>query len=240
MWHKGLIYKLERARIKGNLIKWFKTYLSDREQRVVLAGTYSDWTKISAGVPQGSILGPLLFLVYINDIVNDISSTIKLFADDTSLYIVINDPVQDAETLNYDLHVISTWAKTWLVTFNPNKTESLLISRKNMKPNHPPLSMNNVVISEVENHKHLGLNLNTLGTWHNHIEDISKKAWKRINMLRNLKFVLDRISLQKIYFTFIRPIFEYADIIWNNCTEAASEKLEKNSNRSSKNCNWGD
>ena len=100
---------------------------------------YPDWTFIQAGVPQGSILGPLLFLLFINDIVHDICSTICLFADNTSLFIIVEDPITAAACLNNDLDKISQWAATWLVTFNPSKTESLLISGKTNKNRHPPL-----------------------------------------------------------------------------------------------------
>ena len=89
----------------------------------------SDWIYIRAGVPQGSILCPLLFLLYINDIVNDIGSNIRLFADDTSLSIIVDDPVIAAGCINIDLGKISAWASTWLVTFNLIKTEILLVSR---------------------------------------------------------------------------------------------------------------
>ena len=86
----------------------------------------SDWTFVRAGVPQGSVLGPLLFLLYINDIVNDIGANIRLFADDTSLFIIVDDPVTAAECLNADLSRISNWADAWLVSFNPTKTNRFL------------------------------------------------------------------------------------------------------------------
>ena len=103
VWHKGLLYKLETAGISGSLLSWFTDYLNDRLQRVVLPGGSSAWTQIKAGVPQGSILDPLLFLLYIIDVVEDINSSIRLFADDTSLYIIVDDAIQAAETLNSDL-----------------------------------------------------------------------------------------------------------------------------------------
>ncbi|XP_053381852.1 uncharacterized protein LOC128549303 [Mercenaria mercenaria] len=122
VWHRGLLHKLESKGISGQLLLWFKDYLSGRRQRVVLCGFYSETVLISAGVPQGSILGPLLFILYINDIVTDIGSTICLFADDTSLYITVDDPIRSAITLNTDLNTITNWAEKWLVDFNPNKT----------------------------------------------------------------------------------------------------------------------
>ena len=88
-------------------------------------GQSSDWVHILAGVPQGSILGPLLFLIYINDIVKHIGCSIRLFADDTSLYIIVDCPLQSAQLLNTDLQTISDWAAAWLVTFNPLKTLSM-------------------------------------------------------------------------------------------------------------------
>lgn len=107
VWHKGLIHKLSLTGISGNLLEWFKDYLSDRHQRVVLSGSTSNLLNINAGVPQGSILGPLLFIVYINDIVLDIQSIIRLFADDTSLYLIVENPTTAAEILNSDLSKIN-------------------------------------------------------------------------------------------------------------------------------------
>ena len=96
VWHKGLLFKLKSVGINGTLLQWFTDYLKDRKQRVVLPGVSSDWCFIKAGVPQGSILGPLLFLVFINDIEEEINSSIRLFADDTSLYIIVDDPLDAA------------------------------------------------------------------------------------------------------------------------------------------------
>ena len=129
--------------------------------------------------------------------------------------------------MNADLEKIHTWSQTWLVNFNPNKTEELIISRKAAPPAHPPLHMNNTQIKNVNSNKHLGLILNKTCTWHEHINEISSKAWKRINILRKLKYQLDRSTLQTIYFSFIRPILEYAYIVWDSCTQYEKNELEK-------------
>ena len=142
VWHKGLLYQLKHKGIDETLLQWLASYLSNRKQRVVIPGACSEWVAITAGVPQGSILGPLLFLIYINDIVEDIHSHIRLFADDTSLYLIVNEPYVAAMQLNSDLTKIHMWAERWLVKFNPAKLESILISRKANKPFHPPLKMN--------------------------------------------------------------------------------------------------
>ena len=240
MWHAGLLAKLQAAGVRGNVHAWFADYLSDRKQRVVLPGAVSDWTFIRAGVPQGSILGPLLFLLYINDIVNNIGSNIRLFADDTSLFIIVDDPMTAAGCINADLGKISAWASTWLVTFNPTKTETLtetetlLVSRKLNRPLHPPLFMQNHQISEVDSHKHLGLYFSNDCTWHQHIKYITDKAWIRINTMRKLKFRLDRKSLETIYIAFIRPLIEYGDVIWDNCTLYEKQELDKIQNEAAR------
>jgi intein/homing endonuclease len=121
VWHKGLLFKLKQSVISGNLFNWFKNYLSGRSQRVVINGSNSDWLSINAGVPQWFILDPLLFIIFINDIVHGIDAQIKLFADDTSLYLVVDDPIETVETLNGDLDKINIWSEKWLVKFNPQK-----------------------------------------------------------------------------------------------------------------------
>ena len=186
---------------------------NDRKERVVLPGSASSWAFIMAGVPQGYILGPLLFLIYINDIVDDIHSCIRLFADDTSLYIIANNPISAADELNADLAKIHAWAVRWLVSFNTAKSETMILSVKNNKPFHPPLSMNQNLINNVNTHKHLGLTFSQECSWHDHLELVKAKACLRINIMCRLKFHLDRQSLQTIYISFIRPLFEYADVV---------------------------
>ena len=130
----------------------------------------------------------------------------RLFANDTSLYLIVEDPNETAIILNNDLETIHKWADTWLVEFNPSKSVSFLLSRKNSANIYPPLVMNNEYIKEVTHHKHLGLFLSNDGTWHEHIDYITSKAWQSVNIMRKLKFLLDRESLQIIYTSFIRPI----------------------------------
>ena len=123
VWHDGLIFKLEQNGISGNLLKLFHNYLKDRKQRVVLNGSFSDYSSIGSGVPQGSVLGPLLFLIYINDLEKNIKSNVKFFADDKMLYFIVKDPELTASDLNQDLHTIQQWAHQWKLEFNPDPTK---------------------------------------------------------------------------------------------------------------------
>jgi len=215
VWHKGVLFKLQQAGIRGNLLSFLSNYLSDRQQKVILPGAHSTPIEILAGVPQGSILGPIMFLLYINDIIADIQAHIHLFADDTSLFMVVNSPNETAAVLQSDIDKISSWADKWLVCFNPSKSESMLISRKINKPSHPPLTMQNVNIPTVDVHKHLGVFISNDYTWHVHISFIKEKAWTRIHIMRKLKIMLDRKTLEKIYVSFIRPILEYSDAVFD-------------------------
>ena len=121
VWHAGLLHKLEAAGVTGEVLNRFKRYLSDRRQQVIVPGVSSVWNFIRTGVPQESILGPLLFLLFINDKVNDIDSNIRLFADDTSLFIIVDNAPYAAACLIFDLDKITRWVATWLVTFNPSR-----------------------------------------------------------------------------------------------------------------------
>ena len=141
---------------------------------------------IEAVVPQGSILGPLLFLLYTNDIVNDIGTNIRLFAADTSLYIIVENPAAAALCLYNDLGKTSRWASLWLMTFKFVKNETMLLTRKCNKLFHPPLFMQNYKVTEVEAHKHLSIDFASDCTWHQHIDYIKQKAWQRINIMREI------------------------------------------------------
>ena len=145
VWHRGLITKLEAIGIRGPLLSWFKDYLADRKQAVVINGEKSSYQTIRAGVPQGSVLGPTLFLIFINDIVQSLKSTVKLFADDTNLYLILEDPKQRAEILNEDMQRIAEWAAKWKVKFNPIKTKLVNFSRK-LNPVYEPLTFNGTIL----------------------------------------------------------------------------------------------
>ena len=215
VWHKGLVYKLESVGIKYPLIQWFKDYLNDRKQRVIINGKSSAWKNVNAGVPQGSVLGPLLFLIYINDIDTNLSCKTTLYADDTSISKHITDPIVSNNEIQHDLLTIEHWADKWKIKFNPLKSEALLISRGFDRTDSIFLFQNHTV-QNVKVHNHLGLIWNDNGSWKNHLLNTINKAVKRVDMMRALKYKLGRSALEKIYFAFIRPLFEYGCVVWDN------------------------
>ena len=125
VWHEGLIFKLKQNGISGNLLNLSCDLFKNRKQRDLLNGHVSDWSDVKAGVPQGSILGPLLFLIYINDLSEGLSANGKLFADDTSSFSVIHDSNTSALELNSNLAKINTWGFQWKMSFNPDPKTSV-------------------------------------------------------------------------------------------------------------------
>ena len=125
VWHEGLLFKLKQNIISGNLLNVITDFLYQRKQRVFLNGEHSSWTNTEAEIPQGSILGPLFFLVYINDLSDGLTANPKLFADDTSLFSVIDNINSTANDLNCDLMKISNWAIQWKMRFNPDLISKL-------------------------------------------------------------------------------------------------------------------
>ena len=226
VWIRGLLLKLERYGIHGDILEWFRSYLTSRQQRVLLRDSVSSVGKLKAGVPQGSILGPLLFLIYINDIADDMLGICRLFADDTS----IGERSYEINSLQYmvniDLQNISSWSKQWLVKLNPNKTEIVVFSTRDT-PEGLAFSLDDTEISPVACHKHLGVTLSSNCKWTLHIDTVVEKVSKQIAVLRKLKYTLSRQFLEKIYLTFIRPLLEYSCELWDSCSKTDSDRLEK-------------
>ena len=173
VWHDGLIYKLKRCGVSGQLLCLIQDFLRNRKQRTVLNGQCSNWGDISAGVPQGSILGPLFFLVCINDLTADLKCNVKLFADDTSLFTVVHDSNTATNDMNHDLELISKWAHDWRMSFNPDPQKQavqLIFSKKEAEANHPVILFNNLPVMQVVEHKHLGLVLDSKLSFSTHIK----------------------------------------------------------------------
>ena len=181
-------YKLEFNGLHGNVLRIVKSFLADRKQRVILNGQCSKWDTISAGLPQGSVLGPLLFLIYINDITHNVKCGIKLFADDTSLFTTVQDENVAALDLNSDLEKINLWAWQWQMQFNADKTEEVICSCKRNTPIHPGLKLGEGIIASKLDHKHLDVILDSKLSLKSHIRDAILKASRGIGLLKYVQF----------------------------------------------------
>ena len=228
VWHKGIIFKLKQNGISGKLLSVLPDFLKDRKQRVVLNEQVSSWTGVNKGVPQGSILGPLLFLIYINDLADGLSPNAKLFADDTSLFSVIHDVDTSANELNNDLYQITKWAFQWKMGFDPDpskQVQKIIFSRKTKKIGHPTLHFNNSIVSQFQYQNHLGVFLGTRLTFEEHLKVITTKVNKTIGLLRKLRKT--RPVLMTMCKAFVRPHLDYGDIIYDEAyNQTLRQKLE--------------
>ena len=205
---------------------WIKSYLASRKQRVFVNGVLSDELPLNAGVPQGSVLGPLLFLIYINDIADKLLGKTRLYVDDTSLSYSSSELAQIEIVLNNDLKRLKEWALKWLINFNPAKTEVILVS--NIFHDYDlRLTNDDAVLNIVETHKYLGIYLSANNKWTKHIDSIMMSASKQVSYLRKLKYKLSKDTLNKLYCTYIRPLLEYGSEVWNGCSINDTNRLEQ-------------
>jgi len=229
VWHKGLLHKLRKVGIHGQVYQLLSSYLESRQQFVTINGQTSETRGLTSGVPQGSVLGPLLFLIYINDINENVSNPSFLFADDTSVFgsIQNSDATLAIANLNQDLNEIHKWSKKWLVEINPSKTVAMLFSIKQQPTQLTPILLDNKVVPLVSVHKHLGMYFTPTLNWSTHIDHVTTKCHRTLNMLKKFKYRWSRRALETCYTSFVRPILEYGCIVYDSCSEGDSEKLEE-------------
>jgi ribonuclease P/MRP protein subunit RPP40 len=208
--HARLVSKLQAHGITGKVAAWISNWLQDRKQRVVLNGETSEWSDVSSGVPQGSVLGPVLFLIYINDIDIGISSQILKFADDTKAVRKIGSE-SDAQALQQDLHNMFAWSQEWLMLFNVAKCKVLHIGRNNPRYEY---EMNGVKLEAVEEERDLGVSVSSSLKSASHCSTASKKANRALGLIqrafrcRNKQFVLP------LYIALVRPHLDYCVQAW--------------------------
>ena len=183
---------------------------------------------VLAGVPQGSILGPLLFLIYINDITTHLECNIKLFADDTSLFTVVQDPNAASEKSTMTFALVSQWARDWRMSFNPHPQKQAVevrFSKKRLVVDHLVMLFNNIPVKQVDEHKHLGLILDSKLSFSAHIKSSISKARKGIGLLKYLSKYLPRHTLNDLYKLYVRLHLDYGDVIYHipvkvcNCSQ---------------------
>ena len=232
--HKRLIKKLQNYGIRGNINRWITDFLRDRTQQVVLEGEKSDVAPVMSGVPQGSVLGPTLFLIYINDLPSYLSqgSQVRLFADDCVLYRKVENG-DDTTKLQTDLDDLQRWEDDWMMEFHPQKCQVLNITNKRhpIKKNY---TIHNQVLETVESAKYLGITIHNKLNWNTHINQVVKKANNsRAFLQRNINQCPSKTK-QLCYKALVRPQMEYASVVWDPHTSANINKLEMVQRRSAR------
>ena len=207
------------------------SFLSQRRQCVILNGQSSEWRDVSAGVPQGSVLGPIFFLIYINDSTNNLQCDVKLFADDTSLFTLVDNEIVSAQQLNGVLGKVLLWSWQWKMQFNAEKTEEILFSVKRLPLVHPPLRLGNEEITRKTEHKHLGILLDSKLSFRSHVSEAIMKARRGIGLIRHLSQHVSRDVLDQMYKFYVRPHLDYGDIIYHrydpNFSSILTRRLEQ-------------
>jgi len=217
--HQILLHKLQYYGISGTSLELIKCYLNNRTQQLQYNDIISDPLSIKCGVPQGSILGPLMFIVYINDITfaSNFFQPI-LYADDTTLCATLhnNYNTADTEQLNNELSAISNWLKANKLSLNVSKTKAILFHTPQRRVHHPELYLDGVKIDFVDNFNFLGIILNKNLKWKNHIDMISKKISKTVGIMKKLKHFLPAGALMNIYNALILSYLNYGIIVWGS------------------------
>ena len=225
--HEKLLFKLSSLGINGSLHQWIRSFLSNREQSVLVDGATSSPAPILSGVPQGTVLGPLLFLTYINDINKNLSegTSIRLFADDSLLYRTIKTK-EDALILQKDLNTLQTWEKENLMEFHPDKCQVLRITNKK-KPILSGYTIHNSLLTLVNSAKYLGVTIDNRLNWGAHCNAVCNKANSTLAFLqRNLQGCPKSVK-EKCVNTFVRPTLEYGCSVWDPHFSNQIENLEK-------------
>ena len=223
--HLRLLSKLTSYGITGNTQNGINYFLSNRKQRVSVNGALSDITDVTSGVPQGSVLGPVLFLLYINDINGNIKSSMRLFADDSIIYRKISSKT-DHEILQTDLSQFQTWSDKWQMEFYVSKCVHLPITNKT-KPSPHKYSHSVQPLSTVSSHSYIGVKLDSKLTWTNHVTDITSKFSNFLGMIKRTLGLCEPEVKQTAYNMLIRPKLEYSSPIWNPHTFSQIKSLER-------------
>ena len=220
--HDKLVHKLEAYGIRGNLLTWVRNFLTGRKMRVVVDGEQSEETEVLSGVPQGTVLGPLLFLCHINDLPDCVSSIVRLFADDCLLYRTIKSQ-DDHIALQDDLYKLEEWAKKWGMQFNASKCYILSINKKSSRY----YQLNDTILQEVEDNPYLGLTISNDLKWSKQINKTAKKASSSLGFIRRNLHRCPKETRLQAYVSLVRSLLEYGAVIWDTSIKQDIYKLER-------------
>ena len=223
--HELLKSKLFGYEIGGKTLKWIDSFLCFRQQRVVVNGVKSDWAPVLSGVPQGTVLGPLLFSLYINDISSDIESEIRLFADDCVCYREIKDE-KDTMKLQRDIDRLGSWARKWGMRFQPVKCNMMQLTRKWIKKIHASYTLEGTNLENVESIKYLGVTITSDLRWNTHVSNVCTKANRTLGFLRRNLHSCPQEVKEAAYKGLVRPVLDYGSSVWDPPGVVLQEELE--------------
>ena len=222
--HQRLINKLQFYVIKGSTLTWLKSWLTSRSQGVIIDGMCSKSVDVTSGVPQGTVLGPLMFLSFINDMQDDLVCTLRLFSDGALLYhkITYND---DTLALQRDLDKLGLWADRWQMLFNPFKCYKMSVFRSR-SPVGKDYTLYNQTLVAVEQHPYLGVSLSSDLQWNPHVDKIAKKRNSSLAFVRRNLYACSEETKRAAYVSLVRPYLEYATAVWDPYRQNEVENLE--------------
>ena len=220
-----LLHKIRHYGITNNTNNWIKAFLENRSQQIVVNGQASNPAAVLSGVPQGTVLGPMLFLLYINDIPEGVHSMVRLFADDSIVYREIMTP-QDHIGLNNDtLDTLHKWVITWQMDFNVSKCTVLSITPS--KPSIYDYVMNGEKIPRTGNHDYLGVTINSKLSWKPHINKVQSKASRTLELIKRMLHAALRLVSTTAYEALVRPTLEYAKCAWSPYPNVDTQRTKR-------------
>ena len=214
--HRRLISKLKSYGINADVIAWIEAFLSSRRQRVKINNVFSEWAPVLSGIPQGSILGPLLFIIYINDLVDSCSngSELYLYADDAKLFRHILSDL-DSGLLQRDLDNLSNWTEKWLLKLNVNKCKYMSYERSHSDTSLNQYTIGGVNLEHVEVMKDLGVKFDVKLKFTDHINEKINKAYCVLGLIkRNFQYISEKCFVT-LYKAMVRSHLEYAQAVWS-------------------------
>ena len=220
--HQRLLNKMSAYGIEGNLLKWISSFLSERCQRVKVNNSYSSFSTVNSGIPQGSVLGPLLFVIFINDLPENVFNLCKIFADDTKIY---NDDSKHEE-LQRDLLALLKWSDKWQLKFNSSKCSVLHIGRRNKRNVYYMDQEKTIILNSTESEKDVGVTFTENFKFDKHIGNIVNKANQMTGIIKRSFSYLDVPMFTKLFKSIVRPHLEYANVIWHPVYKKQQFKLE--------------